>query len=230
MNSYELFKAALIALLVFAVTVCAACGERNDALDPETAAPSADAAPETTPQASPYLPQTTPLSPQHSALEAYRDIIANADKYEYGGDPELEVTGYRYALVQMQSGDTVPTLLLAQAVKLGIEYVRVFRFDPESGQVVEPSLPDNEAIQQGDASIGGFRGELSVFEDGSGICAYEFYSGTGDAVIKRISAEGDMLSVTQLWTGNVTETAPFAFRAIESWYDAGDVSCLGEKK
>ena len=214
-NKFRPVRAAAILLLALAAAAFGlSCTAKPE---PGTITP-AEPSPEATQAA---------VSDREAALAAYRDVLARADSYDYGTDADLPIAGYRYALVDMQSGDKAPTLLLAQSTQLGIEYVRVFRYDAASGNVLEPVLPEQDgALMQGEASVGGFRGEISVLEDGTGLCAYEFYSGTGDGTMRRIGADGDKLTAEQIWAGNVTDPVPFAVRTIENWFDAADVSGL----
>lgn len=223
--AFKLRKAAALILpALFVLTFCISCAVKPSNITTDTPAPEATA--EITPE---ITPEITAVPIRYAALEAYREIVAKAGKYDFGAGTDMPITGCRYALVQMQSGDDAPTLLLAQATKLGVEYVRIFRYDAETGNVNAPVLSDQDGmLMQGASSSGGFRGELSVFEDGIGICAYEFYSGTGDGTIRRIFADGDKLVSLQLWSGNVSDTVPFSLRAIENWFDAADGSGLSE--
>lgn len=170
-------------------------------------------------------PEATPESDLDAALAAYREIIAQADTYDYGNDPSLQTLGYEYALEQMLSSDTVPTLLLGKMTDFGVEYVRVFRYDPETASVQAPQFPEQEGpLMQGAGSAGGFRGGLSILEDGTGICATYFSSGTGMGDMSRVTTDGDTLGSTVLWSGNVvTETSPVATRQID-WYPIDDQS------
>lgn len=203
----KLFASALLLAALIACCACSSNGGQESA--PQT--PGADTA------------LSTPVSQADAALAAYRAVIAKADTYDYGADPELAVTGYRYALETMQSGDAAPTLLLAQATAFGIEYVRVFRFDPQTGTAAEALLPEGQGpIMQGAGSAGGFRGTLGVLKDGSGLCMSVVYSGTGDCSISRIAAEGGGLTLTELWSGSIEDDAPVAFNEIVSWYDTAD--------
>ena len=206
MKLSKLIKAIVIALLILAMAAACACTEKHviggaDIPDP-TEEETVTAAPQATEEAT---EEPARVSDLEAALSAYREIIKNAEAYDFGVDEEMPVTGIKYALVQMQSGDAVPTLLLAKATGLGTEYVRVFRYDPVSGAVLEPMLPDGGMLMRGAASAGGFRGEISVLEDGSGLCAYEFYSGTGEGEMKRVTADGDKLTAETIWSGRVDD-------------------------
>ena len=226
MKVSKLFNAIIIALLVLAMSAACACTEKHVIGGADIPEPTEEETVTAAPQAT---EEPARVSDLEAALSAYREIIKNAEAYDFGVDEEMPVTGIKYALVQMQSGDAVPTLLLAKATELGTEYVRVFRYDPESGAVLEPMLPDGGMLMRGAASAGGFRGEISVLEDGSGLCAYELYSGTGDGEMKRVTADGDTLTAETIWSGNVDDEVPFAVIAIENWYDAADESGLEVK-
>lgn len=203
--------AAALTALVFAIA-CTACSAGPRDIAKPTDIPSETAA------------ETALMSDTEKALEAYRGVVAKADTYDYGAEPGTETEGYCYALVMMQNGDAVPTLLMAQRTRFGVEYVKAFRYDPETDTVLEPVLPNGEALMQGAGSAGGFRGSLSILEDGGGLAALYFYSGTGEGTLDRISAEGDALSSARLWEGNIEELDGFPTRPIEKWYDTSDAS------
>lgn len=210
------------ALLVFAMAVISVSCTSKPAAE-NTPAPETEPTPEATAEAT---AEATPASELGNALVAYRGVIEKAAEYDYGKGEGEQTLGYKYALVNMQSGDTVPTLLLAQTTDFGVDYVRVFRFDPETGKVLELVLPGEEVLRQGAAGRGGFRGEISVLDDGSGLCASEFYSTTGEGSMSRIAFDGDKLAMEEIWSGNASEEAPFAVSPIGSWNDVSDGSGL----
>ncbi len=230
LNRFKTVRMIAIMLLVMAAAVSAvACSAKpgsNETVSAEPADETASAEPADETASAEPADETTP---EAAAAAAYREIIAKADTYEYGAGEDENIVGYKYALVTMQNGDIVPTLLVAQQTEFGVDYVRVFRYDPQTGAVCEPQLPEgSDPIMQGAAGRGGFRGELSVLEDGSGLCIFVFYSGTGDGTMSRIAADGDSLIITDLWSGNAEETAPFAVQLIENWHDVSDGSGLAE--
>ena len=166
-------------------------------------------------------------APIDEALKQYHIIVSQADSYQYGeyaetDKPWLELVGYRYALVQMQPDDPIPTLLLEKeimdtGISVSLSYARVFRYDPDTKTVHQPS----EAI--GD---GGIRGGLSMAGDGDGIMRTEWSGGTGEASVTRITLDGDSISHDTCWTGQVFEMpGSITFHEIE-WHEAGDLSAL----
>ncbi len=78
------------------------------------------------------------------AYEAYRNILAHADSYSFGeyAQPSGE---YRYALEDMHTEDSVPTLLLCQLGADYIDHVRIFYYDMDS----KPFLPRKSRLSQG---------------------------------------------------------------------------------
>ena len=167
-------------------------------------------------------------TPIDEALEQYRIIIGQADSYEYGefdyetNQPWNEFAGYRYALVQMQPDDPVPTLLLESEVmdtelSVSFSFALVFQYDPDTKTVHQPA----EAI--GD---GGIRGGLSMAGDGYGIFDLYWSGGTGEAFVERITLDGDSLNRETYWTGRI-DLMPdsISFPEIE-WHEIGDLSAL----
>lgn len=142
--------------------------------------------------------------------------------YEYGS--VAAATGYSYALVQMQPGDAVPTLLLEQDTEDFLQFARVFQYDPESGTMYQPA----ESLTEGMAQIGGFRGGLSMMGDGNGIQATAFYSRSGDTAVSRITLAGNSLVQETVWEGTFDQTMPDNLSSsiqIE-WHDVSDLSYL----
>ena len=168
--------------------------------------------------------ESTPID---EALEQYRIIISQADSYDYGeyanaDQPWLEMDGYRYALVQMQPDDSVPTLLLAREimdVELSVSnrYDRIFQYDPDTKTVHQPT----EVIADG-----GIRGGLFMAGDGYGLFDLGWSSGTGQGSVERITLEGDSLNRDVCWNGQIFEM-PDSITFIEiEWHEAEDLSAL----
>ena len=166
-------------------------------------------------------------SPIDEALEQYRIIISQADSYDYGeyaeaDQPWEEFIGYRYALVQMQPDDPVPTLLLEWEMmytdqSVSVYYARVFQYDPDTKTVRQPieTIPD-----------GGIRGGLSMAGDGFGIYSLGWSSGTGEGSVERITLNGDSLNREIYWSGQIFEI-PDSITFIEiEWHEIGDPSAL----
>lgn len=78
------------------------------------------------------------------ALEQYRLIVSQADRYSYSPYPVTPTGHYRYALVQLETDDPVPTLLLSQEGDDYSNRVRLFQYDPESDLVIQPE----EALEE----------------------------------------------------------------------------------
>ncbi len=170
-----------------------------------------------TDQEKPEEPEET--DPIGEALEQYRIIISQADTYEYGtAIPDLETVGYRYALVQMQTDDPVPTLLLEKEEEGWTFAVstRVFQYDPDTKTVWQPA----EAISSG------IRGGLSMAGDGDGMMTMQWSGGTGQGSVTRITLDGDSLNQDTCWTGRIDQL-PDSMTFIEiEWHEVGDPSLL----
>ncbi|MCH5209736.1 MAG: sigma-70 family RNA polymerase sigma factor [Oscillospiraceae bacterium] len=162
-------------------------------------------------------------SPVDEALEQYRIIINNASSYRYNpyDDPNINEK-YRYALVQMQTEDTVPTLLLEQETSDHMYYMRAFKYDPDSKTVHQP--PEN--LMEGVASSGGYRGGIAMAGDGRGIIEMDG-SSQGMAIFYRAVLNGDSLVKTKEWEGNIFQTDPNIPTVDIDWHDIGDLSALG---
>ncbi|MDO4787610.1 MAG: sigma-70 family RNA polymerase sigma factor [Johnsonella sp.] len=165
-----------------------------------------------------------PQSETKKALEQYRKIVAKAESYTYDPYGESTPTGnYRYALVQMQTGDRVPTLLLSQETTDSLYFVRIFRYDPDSDILLEPS----ESLTEGVAMSGGYRGALSMMEDGKGIRIAEASSGNGSFTILRALAEKDTINISVQWQGFIGDPVPETFKAKEiEWHDIKETRLL----
>ena len=113
------------------------------------------------------------------ALEQYAAIVSQPDAYEFDG---VDPTGnYRYALVQMSAEDSVPTLIVEQETT-DLYCARLFRYDPNTGAVIQPE----GNIYEGTASMGGYRGTLSIMKDGNGLRLSAVEAGNGDVYVYRI--------------------------------------------
>ena len=155
-----------------------------------------------------------------AALEQYSGIVAQPDTYEYNG---VNPTGnYRYALVKMRAGDTVPSLLLEQETA-DLYYARIFRYDPNTGTVSQPE----QTLYEGTASMGGFRGALSVMRDGNGLRSSE--ADGGSVYVYRITLDGDNVNNNMEWEGKIgggeVPTELDFYDII--WHNTQDLSALG---
>lgn len=168
-------------------------------------------------------------APIDEALEQYRIIVEQADGYEYyeydkydADQPWFELIGYRYALVQLQPNDPVPTLLLEKEImdtelSVPYSYARIFQYDPDTKTVRQPI----ETIADG-----GIRGGLSMAGDGYGIVSLEWSGGTGKGSVERITLEGDSLNRETFWRGQIFEM-PESITFIEiEWHESGEMSAL----
>ena len=153
------------------------------------------------------------------ALEQYAAIVSQPDAYEFDG---VEPTGnYRYALVQMSAEDAVPTLIVEQETS-DLYSARLFRYDPDTGAVIQPE----ENLHEGTASMGGYRGTLSIMKDGNGLRSTE--ADGGSIYVYRITLDGDTINNSKQWEGKIgggDVPAEFDFYDI-IWHSTQDLSAL----
>ena len=146
------------------------------------------------------------------AMEQYRIVVSQASSYSYSIYAEPN-GNYRYALVQMQPDDPVPTLLLAQETIDNGKYVRVFQYDPDSRTLRQPP----ETLYEG-------KGSLAMSEDGNGIFEHSFNGATGELWIYRATLEGDSLNKPLVYEGRIDDERPDAFRSVPiEWHDIGEL-------
>lgn len=166
---------------------------------------------------------TAEPSPIDEALEQYRAVINNAPSYQYDPYGSVNASGkYRYALVQMQIEDTVPTLLLEQETTDGMYYMRVFKYNPDSKTMYQPF---SESLMEGVAQTGGYRGSIAMSGDGNGIIMMNA-SSRGSATFYRVIFDNDKLVKTVEWEGNVLQDNPNIPTVDIEWHDIGDLSAL----
>ena len=144
-----------------------------------------------------------------AAIALYGEIISSAPDYTYTTSDSASTGHYRYSIFDLQNGDPVPTLLLAQETDTGNWYVRFFQYDPETDSVFQPE----ESLEEG-SSGGGYHAGLAREADGNGVRLTETYGGSGDTEITRITlADGTLVQEPQ-WSGKFTEV-PEALGLIE---------------
>lgn len=98
----------------------------------------------------------------------------------------------------------------------------MFRYDPESGAVVQPT----GTLLEGAAPSGGYRGGLAMQGDGNGIRLTELSGGTGQTDIYRVTLDGDALKTEAQWSG-MMDAIPAELALIEiEWHEADDLSAL----
>ena len=135
-----------------------------------------------------------------AAIALYGEIISSAPDYTYTTSDSASTGHYRYSIFDLQNGDPVPTLLLAQETDTGNWYVRFFQYDPETDSVFQPE----ESLEEG-SSGGGYHAGLAREADGNGVRLTETYGGSGDTEITRITlADGTLVREPQ-WSGKFTE-------------------------
>ena len=162
-------------------------------------------------------------NPVDNALDQYRTIISQASSYQYfPGGYEGGIEGYRYTLVQMHTGDTVPTLLLEQETDDFMYYMRIFKYDPDTGTVHQP---ENVLLMEGMG--GSYRGSIGMMEDGNGIRTSELSSGSGAMQISRTTLNGDTLNTVKQWEGRLGDDIPKGLGLISiDWHDIDDMSAF----
>lgn len=155
------------------------------------------------------------------ALEQYRLIVSQADSYSYSPYPVTPTGSYRYALVQLETDDPVPTLLLSQEGDDYSNRVRLFQYDPNSNQVIQPE----ESLEEYSGG-GGYASGLSLQGDGKGLGLSEIAGGTGSTVMTRITLQNGALVREKQWSGRM-DAIPQELSFIDiPWHDIADTAAL----
>lgn len=156
------------------------------------------------------------------ALEQYRLIVSQADRYSYSPYPVTPTGHYRYALVQLETDDPVPTLLLSQEGDDYSNRVRLFQYDPESDLVIQPE----EALEEYSGG-GGYASGLSLQGDGTGLGLSEIAGGTGSTDMTRITLQDGSLVREKQWSGRMDASASEKPDFVDiPWHDISDLSAL----
>lgn len=155
------------------------------------------------------------------ALEQYRLIVSQADSYSYSPYPVTPTGSYRYALVQLETDDPVPTLLLSQEGDDYSDRVRLFQYDPDTDQVIQPE----ESLEEYSGG-GGYASGLSLQGDGMGLRLTEISGGTGSTDITRITLSNGSLVREKQWSGRM-DAIPQELSFIDiPWHDIADTAAL----
>lgn len=151
-----------------------------------------------------------------AALDAYRDVVANAAAYPVNPSAQYEPRGgYGYALVEA-TYDDVPELLVRVN---GMEYspVLIFSYDDAADEVIQTE----EVLIDGAAGAGGGRSRVWASKDGSGIYQVDYHSIQPEQYSSKFEVYGESL-------GKVEDRAKF-FRGqllpdLQPlvWYDSDD--------
>lgn len=154
-------------------------------------------------------------------LEQYRLIVSQADSYSYSPYPVTPTGSYRYALVQLETDDPVPTLLLSQEGDDYSDRVRLFQYDPNSDQVIQPE----ESLEEYSGG-GGYNSGLSLQGDGIGLRLTEISGGTGSTDITRITLQDGSLVREKQWSGRMDAVPQELSFTDVPWHDTTDTSAL----
>lgn len=158
------------------------------------------------------------------ALERYAAVVSQAANYTYAPNGDTTPSGvYRYALIQLQAEDALPTLIIEQETTDYLYFARLFQYVPETDQVQEL----DGYLMEGTALTGGYRGGLALMADGNGIRVTEMSSGSGSLNVSRATNVDGAITTVLEYQGFFTDTLPesLAFAEID-WHDAGDASAL----
>lgn len=137
----------------------------------------------------------------------YSDILStmNYKKFypedEYADDEVASHCSYTYSLVKVNNID-YPLLLVAQDYDYGTSDIKFYYANKDFTK----EITSEKTIGVGIAEVGGFRGSLSLKDDGSSLIYSYFFSGTGEAYIEdvNIDTDGNTLNVLNKtsWEGN----------------------------
>ena len=155
------------------------------------------------------------------ALEQYRLIVSQADSYSYSPYPVTPTGSYRYALVQLEPDDPVPTLLLSQEEDNYSNRVRLFQYDPDADLVLQPE----ESLEEYSGG-GGYASGLSLQGDGMGLRLTEISGGTGSTNITRITLSNDSLVREEQWSGRMDAIPEELSFTDIPWHDITDTAVL----
>lgn len=155
------------------------------------------------------------------ALEQYRLIVSQADSYSYSPYPVTPTGHYRYALVQLETDDPVPTLLLSQEGDDFSNRVRLFQYDPDTDLVIQPE----EALEEYSGG-GGYASGLSLQGDGMGLRLTEIAGGTGSTDITRVTLRDSSLVREKQWSGRMDAVPQELSFTDIPWHDITDTAAL----
>ena len=164
------------------------------------------------------------ISPNDEALEQYKIVVEQASTYKFSDDYYFSPTGnYQYALVKMNSDDSVQTLLLAQEVSNGASYVRLFKYDTGTKVMHQPYKPPitvNFFNGRNSANI-----SLDKMANGDGLRIFGVSRGRGDVLIQKVTLEGDNLDIEDVYTGKLGDDIPAELDGLEiEWHNSSDLS------
>ena len=164
------------------------------------------------------------ISPNDEALEQYKIVVEQASTYKFDDDYDFSPTGnYQYALVYMNLGDSVQTLLLAQEVSNGDSYVRLFKYDTDSKVMHQPYNPPimvNFSSGRTSANV-----SLSKIANGDGLRVFGVSRGRGDVLIQKVTLDGDNLNIENAYTGKFDDDIPAELDGVEiEWHNSSDLS------
>lgn len=155
------------------------------------------------------------------ALEQYRLIVSQAESYSYSPYPVTPTGHYRYALVQLETDDPVPTLLLSQEGDDFSNRVRLFQYDPGTDLVIQPE----EALEEYGGG-GGYASGLSLQGDGMGLRLTEIAGGTGSTDITRVTLRDGSLVREKQWSGRMDAVPQELSFTDIPWHDITDTAAL----
>lgn len=133
------------------------------------------------------------------ALTAYTALLQDPLLPDRLADNDTPTGNYLYTLLMLQPEDTVPTLLVEQETTEFINYLTVFQYQPDDDSVLQA----DGTLAEGASSIGGFRGGISQYRDGNGLCVMEISSGTGATTVYRVTLENGALVRSETWSGRM---------------------------
>lgn len=164
-------------------------------------------------------PTETPVptqSPDETAIEQYREVIAEAPSMGSFASSEYETDAYSgalmYALVTMEPGEA-PTLLLAQGSDdptVTLYFAKLYYYDAASETMYETTNATyqgfdensynfvNGTDESGSIMFGSqgswYNSSLTIEQDGNGLQLEVHHSGMGEGTIARYTREGNTLA------------------------------------
>lgn len=159
--------------------------------------------------------ETEAVDYEKMAYETYEDIIQHAAEYPFGLSGEFYSGTYEYAIVQLQPGDDVPTLLLAEIEDYVMtRHIRMFKYNTKDGGVYQPAdiIPERRIM-------------VELIDDEIGGLSYGDMTGTGGLELQRWTLVDGRVQIDVAFSGQVGDQINLPRRSI-NWLSTSDLSGL----
>lgn len=149
----------------------------------------------------------------------YNRILDEVDSLDFKIVDVGNITGYEYALVQMEPEDELETLLVAENTEYNRKYIRLFQYVPSIDTLYAPDDAD-DVVQQEQVMV-------EIMADGHGL-SEGFLGGQGYSSQYRITFAEDHkhLNRTETASFRIGESGSFLDQKEIDWYPVSDRSLL----